>query len=258
MLRALLLALLLANGVYLVWTQGLLAPYGFAPATQAEPERLALQIAPETLQLLGADPARLTPPPPPPAPEAPADLPAAEKFASAPAAAPVAAPAAAPVAAPVAAAAPPGTVCLQAGLFTEQEAHAMRPRLQASLPAGSWSFENYAEPVRWSIYMGKYISKEAMNRKRLMLQQMGLPFETPLSPQLNPGLSLGNFNTKAEAEAALAVLSDRGLRTARVVLERPELATQWLRLPAVNAALQSRLPTLKLPLGDKPLQPCRP
>ena len=256
MLRVLLLALLLANGVYLVWSQGLLAPYGFAPTTQAEPERLALQIAPETLQLLGADPARLTPPPP--APEAPASLPAAEKTASnsAPAPAPATAQAAAPP--PVAAAAPPGTVCLQAGLFTEQQAHAMRPRLQASLPAGSWSFENYADPVRWTVYMGKYISKEAMNRKRLKLQQMGLPFEMPLSPQLNPGLSLGNFNTKAEADAALAVLSNRGLRTAKVVLERPELPTQWLRLPAVNAALQSRLPTLKLPLGDKPLQPCQP
>ena len=134
----------------------------------------------------------------------------------------------------------------------------MRPRLQASLPADSWSFENYAEPVRWSIYMGKYINKEAMNRKRLLLQQMGVPFETPLSPQLNPGLSLGNFNTKAEADAALAVLSDRGLRTAKVVLERPELPTQWLRLPAVNPPLQHKLQTLKLPLGDKLLQPCQP
>ena len=134
----------------------------------------------------------------------------------------------------------------------------MRPRLQASLPADSWSFESYAEPVRWSIYMGKYINKEAMNRKRLLLQQMGVPFETPLSPQLNPGLSLGNFNTKAEADAALAVLSDRGLRTAKVVLERPELPTQWLRLPAVNPPLQHKLQTLKLPLGDKLLQPCQP
>lgn len=58
MLRALALALLLANAGYFAWTQGLLAGYGWAPAAQSEPQRLTRQIRPEAMQLLTPDEAR--------------------------------------------------------------------------------------------------------------------------------------------------------------------------------------------------------
>ncbi|OGA98748.1 MAG: hypothetical protein A3E79_05760 [Burkholderiales bacterium RIFCSPHIGHO2_12_FULL_61_11] len=58
MLRALVLALLLANLGYFAWTQGLLAAYGFAPASQSEPQRLSQQIRPEAMQLLTPGEAR--------------------------------------------------------------------------------------------------------------------------------------------------------------------------------------------------------
>lgn len=147
--------------------------------------------------------------------------------------------------------------CLQAGPFTEYQANAMRPRLQARLPAGSWSFESTGEPVRWMVYMGRYVNKAAMNKKRALLEQVGVPFETPLSPQLNPGLSLGSYKTRAEADAALARLATRGIRSARVVLERPEVLTQRLRLPAVDAAQQARFSPFILQLSGQPLQACR-
>jgi hypothetical protein len=58
MLRALVLALLLANAGYFAWTRGLLADYGFAPAAQSEPQRLTQQIRPEAMRLLTAEEAR--------------------------------------------------------------------------------------------------------------------------------------------------------------------------------------------------------
>ncbi|MGV8804626.1 MAG: SPOR domain-containing protein [Polaromonas sp.] len=221
MLRALVLALALANGLYFVWGQGLLAAYGFAPARQAEPERLAQQIRPEALRLLASGPA---------APR-PADV--------------VARPA------PLA-----GESCLQVGVFTEQQVNALRPRLQASLPAGSWSFESSGESSRWIIYMGKYVSRQAMNRKRQMLDQLGISHEPPASPRLNPGLSLGSFNSKAEAEQALEPMAQRGLRSAKVVPEHPELPSQWLKLPQANAAIRAKVEALKPLLADKALQTC--
>lgn len=286
MLRIVVLALVLANAAYLVWVQGLLAPYGFAPASQAEPERLGQQVRPETIKLLDA---KSTPPPasaasnaaapnaaassPAPAASAPASgqLPTAAEMptASAPAAQPASAPtvktpaarpasAAVPAMTPVAAlqaAEPDAQQCLQVGLFTEAQTNAMRPRLQAGLPAGSWSFVN-GKPVRWIVYMGKYINKDAMNKKRALLEQAGVPFETPDSAQLNPGLSLGNFKTKAQAEAALDKLAERGFRSAKVVPEHPETPTQWLRLPAVNPATQSKAKAVVLQVSGKPLQAC--
>jgi hypothetical protein len=223
-LRMLVLALLLANAAYFAWAQGLLGAYGFVPARQSEPERLAQQIRPEAMQLITNN-----------SPARPSDT------------------------APASATTAPSTTtqCLQVGVFTEQQAHALRARLQSSLPKDSWSFESSGDSVRWIIYMGKYISKEAMNRKRLKLQQLGLSFEPPVSPALNPGLSLGSFSSQAEAENTLTQMNQRGIRSAKVVLERPELPSLWLKLPAADAPMRTRLDALKPQLAGKAVQACQ-
>ena len=233
MLRTLALALLLANGLYFAWGQGLLAAYGLAPARLSEPERLRQQIRPEALQVIPPVIPPVTPPP-------------AARVASAAIRTPPA------PSNPL----PAGMSCLQVGVFTERQARMLEPRLKASLPEGSWSFESSGDSVRWIIYMGRYISKAAINRKREMLEQLGLPFEPPVSPMLNRGLSLGSFASKAEAEEALARMNERGLRSAKVVLERPELPSLWLRMPQADAALRTRLDTLKPQLAGKAVQPC--
>lgn len=55
-MRILLLALLLANGLYFAWTQGALAAFGLLPAsyTEREPQRLAQQVRPGALQVRSA------------------------------------------------------------------------------------------------------------------------------------------------------------------------------------------------------------
>lgn len=217
MLRLLVLALLLANAGYFAFTQGLLADYGWAPAIQAEPQRLEQQIRPEAMQLLSTGEARQV--------ESTGSSGAAE--------------------------------CLQAGLFSDEQVGALRPRLQASLPAGSWSLESSAEPGRWIIYMGKYSSDEALAKKRGELRQRGVSFEPLLNPALAPGLSLGHFGSQAEAERELARAATLGVRTARVVLERPEAKGQLLKLAAVDAALRSQLEALKPQLEGKAWQACR-
>jgi hypothetical protein len=222
MLRVLVLALLLTNAGYFAWTHGLLADYGFAPAIQSEPQRLAQQIRPEAMRLLSASEARQLAGSPPSA----------------------------------AAAAPAAAGCLQAGLFTEQQAGALRTRLQSSLPAGSWSLESGLEPGRWIVYMGQYANEEALAKKRGELRQLGLSVEPLVNPALGPGLSLGHFSSQADAERELAKVAQRGVRTAKVVLERPEVSGQWLKLPSVDASLRARLEALKPQLEGKTLQTC--
>ncbi|WP_309683083.1 SPOR domain-containing protein [Polaromonas sp.] len=222
MLRLLVLALLLANAGYFAWTQGLLTSYGYGPITQAEPQRLMQQIRPEALRLLSASEARQL-----------------------------------ENAAPGSSAAALVAECLQAGLFTDEQASALRPRLQASLPAASWSLEGSVEPGRWIVYMGKYSDDEALAKKRGELRQLGLSLEPLVNRSLSPGLSLGHFDTQAAAEAELARIASRGVRTAKVVLERPELRGQLLRLASVDASLRTQLETLKPQLAGKALQACR-
>ena len=217
MLRLIVLILLLANGAYFAWAQGYLADWGAAPAQQSEPQRIAQQIRPEALKVLPADEAR--------------------KVESAPAATRLA-------------------ECLQAGPFEDAQAAPLRASL-ALWPAGSWTLEPTVEPAHWIVYMGKFPTVEALNKKKGELRFLGVSFQSTLNPALEFGLSLGGSTTEAEANRHLTDLAGRGVRTARVVVERPEVRGQQLKFPAVDDALRPRFDEIKTVLAGKPLRACR-
>ncbi len=218
MLRFFVLALVLINGIFFVWSQGLLIDIGFGPAQQTEPQRVNQQINPDVIQILNVQEQR----------QIETALPVATKPAE----------------------------CLQAGLFDEAQALALRGALTTSFAAGSWVLESAEVPARWIVYMGKFANDEAVARKRNELTGLKLKFEPLTNPDLQLGLSLGGFQTKADAEAELSALNRRGVRTARVVLERAQTNGLMLRLPAANDAMRARLEAFKPLLGGKQLQPC--
>jgi hypothetical protein len=218
MLRLIVLVLLLANGGYFAWSQGLLLPWGLGPAQQSEPQRLAQQVRPEAVRLLRADELRRVE--------------------------------------TAAAQAPRPPECLATAPLDEAQVAPLRTVLE-SWPAGSWSFEPVLEPARWIVYMGRYAGVEQVARKRAELRQLGISFESLSNPEMEPGLSLGSYPSEAAATQQLQALADRGVRTARVVQERPEQRGQRLVLPAVDDNLRPRLADLAAPLNAKTLRPCR-
>lgn len=218
MLRLIVLLLLLANGGYFAWSQGFLLPWGAGPAQQSEPQRMQQQIRPETVRILPAQELR--------------------KLETA------------------AAQAPRPSECLASAMLDEAQLSTLRTTLQ-SWPATAWSFEPTVEPARWMVYMGKYPGVEQVARKRAELRQLGISFAAPSRPELEPGLSLGTHPSEAAATLQLASLAEKGVRTARVVLEHPELRGQRLLLPAVDDNLRLRLEELKPALKTTLLRPCR-
>lgn len=224
MLRIAVLILLLANAGYYAWAQGWLRAWGLAPQEQSEPERMANQIRPEALRILPGKDA------PAPAPEAPA------------------------AAASTPAGAPAGGECLQAGTFDERQAEALRAAA-AALPQGSWALEAAVVPGRWMVYMGRFADNEALEKKRAELRSRNVAYDRP-GAALEPGLSLGRFSSEEAATRELANLGKQGVRTARVVQERPEAKAYTLRLPAVDAALRPQLDTLRPALAGKALRAC--
>ena len=219
MLRFLVLLLVLLNAGYFAWSHGMLRAYGWAPAEQSEPQRLQQQIRPEAIRILPTEEARR-----------------AEQVALTP---------------------PKPPECLQAGLFDEAQTEAVRKVLETALPAGAWSLETTVEPARWIVYMGKFPNAAALEKKRAELDKMKLKLQPLDNPELQLGLSLGRFETQAQAQASLNTLQRRGVRTARVVEERPETRQSLLRIPAADEALRPRLEELKPVLGDKTLRSCR-
>lgn len=219
MLRFLVLLLILANGVYFAWAGGWLASLGYAPAQQTEPLRLQTQIKPEAIRLLNANEAKR-----------------AEALASAPPQKP--------------------SECLQSSLLDTAQASAVRSAA-ASLPANAWQLENMVEPARWIVYMGKYTSADALEKKKIELRGLNVSYDSLKNTTLEPGLSLGLYPTQALANAGMAVLVQRGVRTGKVVQEAPERTGQILRLPAVDEALRSQLDGLKSAVGASGLSVCK-
>jgi hypothetical protein len=219
MLRLFVLLLVLLNGLYFAWSQGLLQGLGLAPVQQSEPQRLLQQIRPNALHLLTQQEQGL--------PEAPPRVTSAR-----------------------------ATECLQTGLFDEVQGVLLRRTLAASLPANSWVLEAVETPARWIVYMGKFANTAELVSKRAQLASLNLKFEPLINPALAPGLSLGGFGTQAAANEALAALSLRGVRTARVLQERVEARGLLLRLPGVDEALRARLDGLTPVLAGNAWTPC--
>jgi hypothetical protein len=231
-LRVLALALLLANGVLLAAQWGLFdtltgGTSASARATQQrEPERLQRQVAPEAVRILS--------------PQA----------ASAALAAAASAAQAADAASSAAAAR-----CLEAGPFSGTElATAERSLRDAGLvagaAAGNWVARKTDDSGAFMVYMGRYVDPDLLQRKHDELKRMKLDVEDLRGmPDLQPGLSLGRYDSKAAADAALARMVQRGVRTARVVALQPVPQLSLLRVPVADAATRARLAGLRLPSG---------
>lgn len=218
MLRLLVLLLILANGVYFAWSDGMLRAYGFAPAQQREPQRLTHQVRPEAIRVL-----------------TPTEFKRVE--------------------AQVHAELVPKE-CLMAGPFDDAQATSLRHALESALAPGTWHIEAITVPARWIVYMGKFANAEALAKKQGELTAMKLVPQALTNPDLEIGLSLGGFATQAEATAELNKLAQRGIRTAKVLLERQEGKLSQLKLPAVSAEMKAQLADFKPSLAGKPLHSC--
>ena len=250
MLRVVVILLVLANGVYFAWTQGLLHSLGMQPPEQAESHRLHDQLRPEAIRLLNAPPSAV--PSTPAAPEAPVVATTTES--SAPAAPAVPVEAARTEAPPVV---PPETRrCWWAGNFNTEQTTLLRKAL-GMLPdlKDQWQLNPIQANGRWIVYMGR-LNDELMARKKAELREMKVEYREVRVAPLSPGLALGTFSTEAAAQQGLAIVTRKGVRTARVEQERPETTVYVLRLPAITDQQRASLDLLGDALAERTLQTC--
>lgn len=204
MVRWLVLLLVLGNGAFFAWSQGMLKPWGLAPADGSEPQRLEQQIRPQALVVLSGQ-----------------DMKKAE--------------------AQLAADNQPRE-CLWAGPLDDAHLAAVRSKLEAAaVPADAWQLQSVSVPERWVVYIGKFANTQALEKKRGELTALNIKTDPVTVPHLVPGLSLARLESEAAAEEELARLRKQGVRTARVMQERAAVQNTYLRLPAATEALKTQV-----------------
>lgn len=219
MLRLFVILLVLANAAYFAWSQGWVRDWGLGPTEQSEPQRVAQQVSPQAMRLLSPQEVKRL------------EVAATPK--------------------------PTPPECLESGLFDAKQSATLRQSLANVLPVSAWTLEPAVNPARWIAYMGKYPNADVANKKKAELKAKGVAYEALRNPSLEPGISLGGYDTQAKANQALKDLTKAGVRTAKVVLERPEQKGDLLRLPAVDDKLRPSMDEVKALVAGKGLRSCR-
>lgn len=262
MLRYLVLILFIVNATFLAWSQGWLKPVvGVQPDAQHEPDRLRQQQHAERITVLSDAAAAASAIAAASSPDAaPASASAASDAASGGGASKDdAATSATARAAPAASSAPPAGICLQAGPFRNEDMAEVRNALKSPLPTDAWSTQTVAISGIWLVYMGPYADEELYAKKLNELRRIkGLNFdEVRTPPALAHGLSLGRYTSLSEAQNGLNTMKSRGIRTARIVVLRPEGEMQLVRVAQATQPTQVALSAVKLPQG-KAFSACQP
>jgi hypothetical protein len=209
MLKLVFLLLLLANGVLFAFHQGYLE--AVSPSGH-EPERMKNQLNAEKIKQIAL---------------------------------PVAAPAAETPAETVASDAQPGNenetsvlkaACIEIGSFTASEARRFETQL-ASLPLlGKATRLEVAEPSSHMVLIPPQNDKAGADKKVAELRSLGVTdyyvLQDPPNPELRWGVSLGIFKSEEAARAYLTQMSQRGVRSARLIAYKTPMKKFAFQLPA--------------------------
>ena len=250
-MRALLLALLLVNLVFFAWSQGWMAGAGLGPVTQREPQRLALQIHPEQVQVTPLTSASAMPTSPAsapaPAPSTPASTPSAPADnTSAPQT--------------EAAAQTAKTVCRQIGPYGAMETDALAQAQAALARAGLQAKAHHTPvPAQWMVLLGPFPSQSAMRAALDQITQQGkVKVFAPVTDRARyePGISLGVFSNEAAAQEQLQIVKKQGVQGAKVVQRNAGLNRVTLRLPALTPQQLTALGSVSGQLGGQIVKTC--
>jgi hypothetical protein len=217
-MRALFLLLLAANLAYFAWWR-----YG-APADPADSAPLARQIEPEKLKVIAAQ-----------------DLPP---------------PAAPRKAAPGAASA----LCLEWGGFTLADAPRAEQALEPLALGARLAQRRTDELARWWVFIPSMGTRQNALRKAQELKNLGIDeyFIVQDEGEYRWALSLGVFRNEEAAQAHLATLRARGVRSAGVGPRETVVPKVWLQVKSVDAPLQARLKEIARQVEGSELRECAP
>lgn len=155
-------------------------------------------------------------------------------------------------------AADPADACREIGPLENAPALAAAHAAAEILPTGSWTMATRMEPAVWAVYEGRLTDSAAAQRQRSALAARGIVAELVVDrPEYLPGLTLGLFRQRADAERLVAGLSARGEKSVQVVPWAREPIGQVLRVSTASADVAPLLDRVVETAGLPPAHACR-
>jgi SPOR domain len=215
--RTLFLVLVFANIALFAWWR-----YG-PPADAADPTPLQREIEPEKLKIIR--PADLPPP-----------VARSDKSAPSPAG---------------------GTSCLEWGSFTLADTARAELALEPLALGPRLTQRRIEELAAWWVFIPSQ-GRPAAFKRAAELKELGVDdyFIVQEEGEHRWALSLGVFRSEKAAQARLAALRDKGVRTARVIARETVVPRVWLQVKGVDAPLQARLKDIARQIEGSELREC--
>jgi hypothetical protein len=130
------------------------------------------------------------------------------------------------------------TACIEIGTFTAAEARRFEAQV-ASLPSvGKPTRLEVAEPSSHMVMIPPQNDKAGADKKVAELRTLGVTdyyvLQDPPNPELRWGVSLGIFKSEEAARAYLAQMSQKGVRSARLIEYKTPMKKFAFQLPATG------------------------
>ena len=136
--------------------------------------------------------------------------------------------------------------CLEAGPFSPAQIAGVELAATSAQAGLTWSRRSVEQLPVWALVMGPYPNRETIDKKIEELKRTRVTFEELTAPaNFKLALSLGQYGSQFAANTALAELSTRGIKTARVAQLSPAVSQIYLRTETNDAAALSTLRNLK-------------
>jgi hypothetical protein len=148
--------------------------------------------------------------------------------------------------------------CMEWGSFTVADAPRAEQALEPLALGGRLAHRRAEEVAGWWVFIPTMGSRQGALKKGAELRNLGVDdfFIVQDEGEHRWALSLGVFRTEDGAQAHLAALQARGVRSARVVARETVVAKIWLQVKSVDAPLEARLKEIARQIEGSELKNC--